>query len=89
MVLFPIKFHPSIKSFCECKLITAKYEPNVNTEASGFDIHFKREFRTSNVVLRIAYSFISHYLLYHDIHFVFLLSTAGILSLTIACFFVI
>ena len=39
------------------------------------------------IVLWTAYSFISHYryLFYLDIHFVFLLSTAGILGLKIVC----
>ena len=46
MILFPIKLHPSIKSFCEC--IIAKYEPDANTELSAFDLYFRRGFRLSN-----------------------------------------
>ena len=48
-----------MKSFCE--YITTKYEPNINTEASAFDIYFRQEFWPS-----------SNFLL-DSIHFCFML----------------
>ena len=39
------------------------------------------------VVVWTAYGFISHHFFYHDIHFLFLLSMAGILNLNIVCLF--